>query len=468
VQEGDWYNADEVDKTINALTEAVGSAGYAFVDIRPNVKRNKDTKTIDLTFEIQEGPRVYVERINISGNTRTLDKVIRREFRLVEGDAFNAAKLRRSQQRLNNLGFFEKVDISNQPGSAPDKTVIDVAVVEQSTGELSFGAGYSTAGGLLGDVSIRERNLLGRGQDLRLGLSLGTQQTQINLSFTEPYFLDRNVAAGFDVFRIATDKQTESSYDQKSIGFALRTGYSLSEDLRQNLKYTLRSDQVSNVASSASAFIKQQEGKTWTSEIGQLLTYDKRDNRQFPTTGFFVRYGLDLGGLGGTEHYVRNKIDGAYFYSVIPDWVVSVSGEVGVVLPIKDDLRINNRWFVGGDNLRGFALGGIGPRDLKTKDSLGGKYYGVGSVELSFPLGLPPEFQVLGKAFTDAGTLWGAEETSTATNPVADSKSIRVASGLGLQWVSPFGPIRVDYAIPLIKKPYDQIQHFRFSFGTRF
>jgi outer membrane protein insertion porin family len=468
VQEGDWYNADEVDKTINALTEAVGSAGYAFVDIRPNVKRNKDTKTIDLTFEIQEGPRVYVERINISGNTRTLDKVIRREFRLVEGDAFNAAKLRRSQQRLNNLGFFEKVDIANQPGSAPDKTVIDVAVVEQSTGELSFGAGYSTAGGLLGDVSIRERNLLGRGQDLRLGLSLGTQQTQINLSFTEPYFLDRNVAAGFDVFRIATDKQTESSYDQKSIGFALRTGYSLSEDLRQNLKYTLRSDQVSNVASSASAFIKQQEGKTWTSEIGQLLTYDKRDNRQFPTTGFFVRYGLDLGGLGGTEHYVRNKIDGAYFYSVIPDWVVSVSGEVGVVLPIKDDLRINNRWFVGGDNLRGFALGGIGPRDLKTKDSLGGKYYGVGSVELSFPLGLPPEFQVLGKAFTDAGTLWGAEETSTATNPVADSKSIRVASGLGLQWVSPFGPIRVDYAIPLIKKPYDQIQHFRFSFGTRF
>ncbi|MEO8558871.1 MAG: outer membrane protein assembly factor BamA [Rhodospirillales bacterium] len=488
LREGDWYDADQVDKTINLLTEAVGNFGYAFVDIRPNVKRNKDTKTIDLTFEIQEGPRVYVERINISGNTRTLDKVIRREFRLVEGDAFNAAKLRRSQQRLNNLGFFEKVDIANQPGSAPDKTVIEVSVVEQSTGELSFGAGYSTAGGLLGDVSIRERNLLGRGQDLRLGLSLGTQQTQINLSFTEPYFLDRNVAAGFDVFRISTDRQSESSYSQKSLGFALRTGFNLGEDLRQNLKYTLRSDEVSQVPSNASAFIKKQEGKTWTSEIGTQLMYDKRDNRQFATAGYFLRYAIDVGGLGGTEHYVRNKLDGAYFYSIADQWVLSVSGEFGVVVPIKDDLRINNRWFVGGDNLRGFAIGGIGPRDTTSNDSLGGKYYGVGSVELSFPLGLPQEFGLLGKAFADAGTLWGTDEKSIAPTPavppgpggippgipgtpgstVVDNKALRASIGLGLQWISPFGPIRVDYAIPILKKPYDQVQNFRFSFGTRF
>lgn len=465
VHEGDWYDADEVDRTINLLTEEVGSLGYAFVDIRPNIKRNKETKTIDLTFEIQEGPRVYVERINISGNTRTLDKVIRREFRLVEGDAFNAAKLRRSQQRLNNLGFFEKVDISNQPGSAPDKTVIDVSVVEQSTGELSFGAGYSTAGGVLGDVSIHERNLLGRGQDLRLGLSLGTQQTQINLSFTEPYFLDRNVAAGFDIFRITTDNQDQSSYDQKSLGFALRTGFNLSEYLRQNLRYTLRQDIVSNVPSGASTYIKQQEGTSWTSEIGTQFMYDRRDNRQFPSKGYFLRYGIDLGGLGGTEHYVRNKVDGAYFYSVADQWVVSLSGEFGVVMPIKDDLRISNRWFVGGDNLRGFAVGGVGPRDTKTHDALGGRYYGVSSLELSFPLGLPQEFQILGKAFTDAGTLWGTEESGPN---VVDDKAIRASVGVGLQWISPFGPIRVDYAIPVIKKPYDEVQHFRFSFGTRF
>ncbi len=465
VHEGDWYDADEVDRTINVLTEEVGSLGYAFVDIRPNIKRNKDTRTIDLTFEIQEGPRVYVERINISGNTRTLDKVIRREFRLVEGDAFNAAKLRRSQQRLNNLGFFQKVDISNQPGSAPDKTVIDVSVVEQSTGELSFGAGYSTAGGVLGDVSIHERNLLGRGQDLRLGLSLGTQQTQINLSFTEPYFLDRNVAAGFDVFRITTDNQDQSSYDQKSLGFALRTGFNLSENLRQNLHYTLRQDIVSNVPSGASIYIKQQEGTAWTSEIGTQFMYDRRDNRQFPSKGYFLRYGIDLGGLGGTEHYVRNKIDGAYFYSIADQWVLSLSGEFGVVMPIKDDLRISNRWFVGGDNLRGFAVGGIGPRDTHTHDALGGRYYGVSSLELSFPLGLPQEFQILGKAFTDAGTLWGTEESGPT---VVDDKALRASVGVGLQWISPFGPIRVDYAIPVVKKPYDEIQHFRFSFGTRF
>lgn len=465
IKEGDWYNAEEVDATIAALTEAVGSQGYAFVDIRPNVRRDKDKLIIDLTFEIQEGPRVYVERINISGNSRTLDKVIRREFSVVEGDAFNTAKLRRSQQRLRNLGFFEKVDVANQPGSAPDKTVIDVSVVEQSTGELSFGAGFSSTSGLLGDVSIRERNLLGRGQDLRLGLSLGTKSTQIDLSFTEPYFLDRDVSAGFDVFRIARTGDNDLAYDQKSLGFALRAGYALTENTRHNLRYTLRQDEITNVNNNASIYIKQQEGTAVTSELGSVLTYDRRNNRQFPTGGYFLRHSIDVAGLGGNERYVRNKLQAGYYYSIFEQVVASASAEGGVIVPVNDDLRISNRFFLGGDNLRGFAVGGAGPRDTATDDALGGRYYYTGSVELSFPLGLPQEFGIFGKAFVDAGSSWGAEEKGPT---IQDKHALRVSGGLGLQWFSPFGPIRIDYAIPVVKESFDEIENFRFSFGTRF
>ncbi len=462
-REGDWFNADEVEQTITAISEAVGTLGYAFVEVRPNIRRNTETLTIDIDYDIQEGPRVYVERINITGNTRTLDKVIRREFRLAEGDAFNTAKLRRSQQRLQNLGFFEKVDVSNRPGSTPDKTVIDVNVVEQSTGEISFGAGYSTSSGILGDIAVRERNLLGRGQDLRVGLSLGTRSTQIDLSFTEPYFLDRNVSAGFDVFRITRDYQRTSSFDESTLGFALRAGWSLSEHTRQTVKYTLRRDTIKNVGDDASFIIKAQEGTTWTSEIGQLLSWDTRDNRLNPTKGFLLRYGLDVGGLGGTEHYVRNKVEGAWFYEVFDEVVFSLSGQAGVVTPIRDDLKIANRFFLGGDNFRGFRTGGVGPHS--GGDAIGGKYYYVTSAEISFPLGLPREIGILGKGFVDAGSLWGPEE-SDAT--VQDSKSIRVSAGVGLQWISPFGPIRIDYALPVRKEGFDKTERFRFSFGTRF
>jgi outer membrane protein insertion porin family len=462
-REGDWYNADRVEGTINAMAEAVGTLGYAFVEVRPNIRRNKDTLTIDIDYNVQEGPRVYVERINVSGNTRTLDRVIRREFRLAEGDAFNTAKVRRSQQRLQNLGFFEKVDISNQAGSAPDKTIIEVNVVEQSTGEISFGAGYSTTAGILGDISIRERNLLGRGQDLRLGLSLGTKSTQIDLSFTEPYFLDRNVAAGFDIFRITRDNQRTSSYDESSIGFALRGGWSISEHTRQTVKYTLRRDEIKNVGSNASPLILAQAGKTWTSEVGTIFAWDRRDNRLNPTKGWLLRYEIDIGGLGGTEHYVRNKVDGSWHREIFEEVVISLLAQGGVVVPIKDDLRINNRLFLGGDNFRGFRIGGVGPHS--GGDSLGGKYYYVGTAELSFPIGLPRELGILGKGFIDAGSLWGAEESGPS---VQDSKSIRVSAGVGLQWVSPFGPIRVDYAVPLRKEKFDKKENFRFSFGTRF
>ncbi len=468
--EGEWYDADEVEKSVSNISEAVGSLGYAFVEVRPNVQRNKDTKTVDVTFDVQEGPRVYVERINISGNTRTLDKVIRREFRLAEGDAFSTAKVRRSQQRLRNLGFFEKVDISASPGSSPDKTNLEVQVVEQSTGEISFGAGYSTSAGIVGDIAVKERNLLGKGQELRVGLSLGTLSTMVDLGFTEPYFLDRQVSAGFDIFRTSNNRQNIASYSDRSLGFALRGGWAYSENLRQLVRYTLRQTDIYNVQYWASPIIQRSAGTQVVSELAETLIWDTRDQRLNTTKGFMVRSTVAAAGLIGTEQYLRVTADAVYYYSIFDDVVASIGGSLGMVTPFSNSyLRLNNLFYIGGDTLRGFAVGGIGPRDANTTDALGGQYYYTGTAELSYPLPfIPKEVALLGKAFIDVGSLWGVQSQTYQYSSVLDSQLMRVASGVGIQWVSPFGPIRIDYAWPIQYEPWDKRQNIRFSFGTRF
>lgn len=470
VGEGEWYDADQVEKSVTALADAVGTLGYAFVDVRPNVRRNKDTLTIDLTFDIQEGPRVYIERINIAGNTRTLDRVIRREFRLAEGDAFNTAKVRRSRERLRNLGFFEKIDISASPGSAPDKTNLDVQVVEQSTGEISFGAGYSSTSGILGDVGIRERNLLGKGQDLRASVSLGTLSQLIDLSFTEPYFLDRPLAVGFDIFKTTNNRQNIAQYNDSSVGFALRAGYALTDHTRQTLRYTLRDTNIYNVQPYASYYIQAQAGESLVSEFSETIAWDTRDQRQAPTSGLLVRNTLAWAGAPGTQLYGRATVDAVYYHQLYEDFVISVGGTAGVVLPYGNStLRLTNLFFVGGDNLRGFAVGGVGPRDSLTTDALGGQYYYTASTELSFPLGLPKELGLVGKAFVDVGSAWGNQGAYASSGAVVlDNAAIRVSPGIGIQWVSPFGPIRIDYAVPVVKEYYDKVQNIHFSFGTRF
>jgi outer membrane protein insertion porin family len=465
VHEGDWYNADAVDKTISAITDALGNRGYAFVQVQPRTKRNPDTHTIDVAFDVGEGPRVYVERIDITGNVRTQDKVIRREFRLVEGDAFNTSRLKRSEQRIKNLGYFKKVDVATNPGSTPDKTVIAVNVEEQSTGEFSVGAGFSTTEGVLGDISIRERNLLGSGQDLRIGTTLAQRLQQVDLSYTEPYFLDRNLAAGFDLFEINQDDQLIGQYNQFTLGGTLRMGYQITESLRQTLKYTLRKDTIDNVQSTASQFIQEEAGTRNTSAVGQVLLYDKRDNRLDPSAGFFLQLSTDLAGLGGDVRYYRGVLSGGYFYSVAPLWVVSLTGEGGYIHGIDDIVRIEDRFFVGGDNLRGFATGGIGPRDNATNDALGGNIYYVGSLTLGFPLGLPRELGITGRVFSDFGSLFTLDQSGPT---VADSDNIRVSAGIGVSWASPLGPIKLDLALPIVKEPYDKRQVFRVGFGTRF
>ena len=466
IESGDTYNADKIELAIEDLSFSVGQLGYAFVDIRPRVNIDRETNVIDITFEMNEGPRVYVERINITGNVRTLDKVIRREFKLSEGDAFDTAKLQASRRNVRGLGYFRDVQITREAGTSPDRSIINVDVQEQSTGELSFGLGFSTTDGPIGDISIRERNLLGRGQDLRASFSLSGRTQEIDLSFTEPAFLERDIAAGFDIFRQTTDLQSESSFDQKELGFSLRLGYPLTENLRQRLTYTLREDTIENVNADVSSFIAQQAGTDVTSAVSHALIYDQRDDIIDPTEGYRVTVEQTLAGLGGTKRYLKNTIDYETFYPIRDDIVGSLGVQQGFVVGIGKDVEIGDRFFVGGNNFRGFEPAGVGPRDKLSGDSLGGNVFYVGTAEVRFPIGLPPELGVNGVAFTQAGSLAGVD--GAKTSPLFDVGSVRVSSGIGFAWKSPFGPFRIDYATAIRKERLDRTQNIFFSFGTRF
>ena len=465
IEAGDWYDAEQVEESLVALTEVIGSRGYAFVDVQPRVDRDRETTSVDVTFEIDEGPRVYVERIDIVGNARTLDEVIRREFRLAEGDAFSTALIRRSRQRIRNLGYFSKVDISTSEGSAPDRSIVTVEVAEVPTGELSFGAGVSSADGVLGDIAIRERNLLGQGQDLRLALTVSARRQEIDLSFTEPYFLDRDVAAGFDIFQRTIDLQEESSFDRATVGFAVRVGYPLSEHFRHTVSYTLKNDDVSSVAADTSQYIADQEGETTTSAVSHTLSYDIRDSRIDPTDGFFARFGQELAGLGGDSRYLKHTLTYGHFYSIADGWVLSGIARAGHIAGIDDDVGIVDRFFLGGRRLRGFEPSGVGPRDARTDDALGGNLFYSLSGELGFPLGVGDELNLRGAVFADAGSLTDID----ATGPdLLDEASPRLSVGVGINFRSPIGPIRLDFSRALIKEDFDRTEDFRFSFGTRF
>lgn len=462
---GDIYNADLVEKTVQTITTELGRFGYAFVDVRPDVVKDREKRTIDITYRIGESPRVFVERIDIVGNVRTLDKVVRREFRLAEGDAFNSAKLRRTRTRLRGLNFFEKVEIAETRGSAPDKVVLTAEVTEKSTGELSFGVGYSTTESVLGDISIRERNLLGRGQDMKLGFSLSTTRQQIDSSFTEPYFLDRELAAGVDVLRRRTDYTDRSSLDQTTTSLTPRLSFPITENLSQLVYYRIRQDEIDNIETSASRFIRAQEGKFVTSAVGHALTYDRRDDKIDPTGGYFLRLSQELAGLGGTEHYIKNVANAAKYFAITDETVLTLATEFGIINGLSDEVRVPNRFFIGGDSFRGFSTGGIGPRDITTNDALGGTKYYTGEADLMFPIGLPNEFGIKGRLFTVVGSLW---DTPDAGPEVVDQNSVRVSVGTGLQWKSPLGLIRVDFGFPIVKEKYDDEEVVRINFGSRF
>jgi outer membrane protein insertion porin family len=302
---------------------------------------------------------------------------------------------------------------------------------------------------------------------LRLGFLISQRRQQIDLSFTEPYFLDRNMSAGFDLFDWTRNLQRISGYDEKSLGGALRTGYEVAENLRQNLRYTIRRDSLTDFVDGVSPFITQQAGSSITSMVGQDLTYDRRDDRFDPHSGYFLRVSNDFAGLGGNQTFFRNRVQAGEYYEIADEWVASLTGDLGYIESFGNFTRISNRFFLGGDSLRGFQTGGVGPRDTATGASLGGRRLYSGSAELTFPTGLPKEIGIRGSFFSDFGSL-----TDNGDNPalgnVFDVSSLRVTAGIGALWRSPFGPVKVSVARPIRKEFFDRTELFRFSFGSRF
>lgn len=474
--EGDVYNASKIEDTVVALSQAVTQQHYAFVDVRPEFNKNRATHTIDVTFDVSEGPRVFVERIDISGNDVTVDEVIRREMRFSEGDAFNQELVKKSEQRIKDLDFFDKVDITNTPGSEPDKTIVNVKVTEKSTGEVSVGAGYSGLDGVFAQFNIRQRNLFGEGKDVQFGAEISNYYQTLNLSYTQPYLFGRDIAAGFDLIRSVLNYSQNYSYNQERTGFDVRAGYALSEHLRQTLTYSFFANQITNVQSNASLYIVEQEGLRFTSQIGQSIAYDRRDSRIDPTKGYILSLSTNLAGLGGTNHFFQTVAKAGYYYEYADGWVLNARIGAGDVIGLGEPVNIESRFFIGGDDLRGFRVAGIGPRDVQSHDPLGGEYYYTGSLETSVPLGLPQEYGIKMYGFNDVGSLGGIylPNTPVTYNGVTaipqayQDFALRASAGIGVSWKSPFGLIRVNIAYPYLKQSYDKGQILNFNFGSHF
>jgi outer membrane protein insertion porin family len=461
--------------------------------VRPQPQPDPVTHKISLNYVIEEGPRVYIERINVIGNTRTKDYVIRREFKLAEGDAYNPLMVDQAKKRLKNLGLFKSVEVKRRPGSAQDRVVLDVEVVEQSTGELSFGVGYSTSEGVIGDVSLTERNLMGNGQFVRLSLSGSFERLQVQLSFTEPRFLDRNLAAGFDLFHKEVDMQSQAGFNSRRTGGDVRLGFPIAENLWMQTSYSISRDQIFDALPTASLAIREaaaaNNGVSWTSMVSNTLSYDQRNDAKNPTKGYFLTAGVDFAGLGGDVQYTSLYAEARGYYP-ITDKITFVTRAIGGSIQGwgGEDVRLIDLFFKGGETVRGFDRSGYGPRDLNTGDALGGQNYWATTAEIRFPIPfVPDDLGIQGAVFADAGSLWGAGagakvnpgcvSNGTATvnatggyNNVclADSTGIRSSVGASLMWASPVGPIRMDFAKVLTQETYDRDQFFRFGAATKF
>ncbi|WP_010297508.1 outer membrane protein assembly factor BamA [Candidatus Odyssella thessalonicensis] len=462
---GDWFSRKMIEKTIQSITEAVGVQGFAFAQVEPIINKNKDTKTVDVTFEIKEGPRVYIERIEIRGNDRTRDEVIRREIRLEEGDAYNSTFVRRAEQSLNDLGYFKKVDISTEAGSSPDKAKMVITVEEQSTGELGLAVGFSTLDRALGNIHFAERNFMGTGRTLHSDFTLASRRQEFDVGITDPYFMGYNLEVGADIFHIRSKRIT--AFTEKNTGGRTHLGYKLSDNWYQNWSYTLQRDQISDVPAASSEYNKQMKGSYINSAIGHSIVFDKRNSRREPTAGFSVSLSNSLAGLGGDIGYLKNALGGSVFYSPLDEVILNARLTAGHILKTNKRIRVADQVFLGADSFRGFAYGGMGPRDAKTLDSIGGSRYWVGTVEAMFPIGLPNEFGVKGAVFSDFGSVWGSQ-LKLPNNPIIDNKSMRASVGVGLSWNSPFGPLRIDYAIPVKKQKKDEVQRVFFGVSSRF
>lgn len=482
IRSGDLYESDRIQAAVDTLTFAAGSAGYAFVEINPTYRADPETDTVNVTFNVREGQRVYIDRINVVGNTRTLDSVIRRELMVGEGDAFNRSLVERSRNNLRALGFFKDVKIEETRGSAPDRSVVNVTVEEQPTGELSVGAGFSSVDSFVLNLGITERNFRGRGQNVVARAEWGSLRQQIDFRFTEPKFLGRDVRAGFDLFHMRYDLSKYSSYDYRSTGGGVRITYPLNGYASFSARYFLKDDEVvipfgycGGVGAGSSALCDQ-AGSYINSSAGYTLLVNRLNDPVRPTRGWSASLRQDFAGIGGDVNYIKTEADASWYYGIRPNWVVSVQGQTGYVSGWSGDpIRINDRFFKGGNTFRGFETAGMGARDLTTTDALGGNFYAIGTVELTVPNYLPDEYGIKTSLFADFGTIgklddrYMVDPTTGLSNPnIVDELSLRAAAGVSIHWRSPMGPIRFDLSKVLSKEDYDKTETFRFSTSTQF
>jgi len=475
IKEGQVFNADRMNKTIDKMIEEMGKHGYAFVDVEPKTTKNRENRIIDINFIIHPTRKVYIGRINIIGNTRTLDEVIRRELRIQEGDPYNSTKILRSKQRLQNLGYFKRVEINKTTGDQLNKVDLTIEVKEQKTGELNMGVGYSTVEGANVNLGIREKNVLGTGRKLSLDWMRSESVTKTTLGYGKPYFLNREVFAGFDVFYKKVDDKDSIDYDKKSYGGSVDFSYEITEYLTHKVFYSNFKEEIYNISPLYSGSLD--DTKKTTSLIGESFYYDRRDSKFEPHKGIYLNWNTSRAGLGGDKHYLSNTGTATGYIPVIFDELVfKTELRGGYIDGTGEPIAMEDAFYLGGYSFRGFKPAGIGPRTVnsttnsaKGGSAIGGKEYYIGEAEIRFPLGLPREYRIFGSFFANSGTLTGVDDgNSVDKTRIIDDKSLRAACGFSVSWSSPIGPIVLDFAKILEREEYDVPQNFNLGFRGSF
>ncbi len=465
---GDIYSARDVEKSLVAMTNAIARSGYAFSEVTPRGDRDLDSRTINITFFIDDGPRVYIERIDVIGNDRTRDYVIRREFDVSEGDAYNKVLVNQGKTRLDRLGFFDAVRVSTRQGSAPDRVVVVVQVKDKATGEFAIGGGYSSNGGAIAEISMTEKNFLGRGQYLKVSSGLGEDARKYELSFTEPYFLGHRIAAGFDVSRVISDSNSNADYSSEIILGRIHATAPLTENLRLGINYTIEHEELTSTSTSIAVQDSVTRSPYLTSSLGYSLTYSDLDSIRSPREGIYAKFEQDFAGVGGDGEYVRSTARAVGYYLLSEDADIVLMGALGGghIFTFGDDtLRVTDHFFQGGETIRGFDTRGLGPRE--GTEAIGGLTYYNATAEIKFPLPfLPRSYGISAALFAEAGTLYDSDYSSSVA--ISDSDAIRASVGASIIWESPFGPLRGDFSHVLTKEDFDETEFFRFGVSSSF
>lgn len=481
IRTGAVFDGNALDKSTEIVGTELAKLGYPFAQATTRTTRDADARRIGVALVIDQGPRTYVERIEIHGNTRTRGYVIRREFDIAEGDAYNKALIDRAERRLKNLNYFKTVKISNKQGSAPDRVILDVEVAEQSTGDFSISGGYSTTDGWLAEVKLGDSNFLGSGAAVKTSLTYGQYARGVDLSASEPYFLGTRVAGGIEFLAKQTDASSYQSYGSDVYGATLSLGTPLTEQVGVQWRYSLSRQNVTldpaSLAAAPSLPIQQAAlaGPAWVSAVGDTVSYNTLDNTKNPTSGISSQLRQDLAGLGGDVNFLRTTEDVRYYQSLNSDLVGMVRAQGGYITGYGgQQVPLIDSFFGGPQLVRGFAPNGFGPRDLTpgtTMDNVGGSMYWATTAELQSAIpGVPQEYGLKALAFVDAGSVfrYGGPTTfpgSAQSLQLANANIMRSSAGVGLSWASPFGALTVNYALPVTKAAYDVVQPLGFSAG---